>query len=41
MGYSKRDVNFEPVNGAEVPDIGEIFEGHKTSADHLAMGVGY
>ncbi|KUJ19153.1 uncharacterized protein LY89DRAFT_683084 [Mollisia scopiformis] len=36
-----RAVNFEPVANAAVPDLGEIFEGHKTSAEHAAMGIGY
>lgn len=24
-----------------MPELGEIFEGHKTSAEHATMGVGF
>jgi len=26
------------MEGVEVPDLGEIFVGHKTGAEHAAMG---
>lgn len=33
-----RAVNYPPLEGADVPELGEIFEGHKTAAEHKAMG---